>query len=66
MAVPKQKRSKSRQKRRKYHFKVKNSNLRKCPECKKLIPPHQACPYCGYYKGKKVTKEDNKDNKDKK
>ena len=61
MAVPKQKRSKSRQKRRKYHFRVKNTNLRKCPECKKPVPPHQACPNCGTYKGKQVINKEKED-----
>ncbi|HKL17159.1 MAG TPA: 50S ribosomal protein L32 [Patescibacteria group bacterium] len=62
MAVPKQKRSKSRRKRRKYQFRIKKANLRKCPECGKPIPSHQACPYCGKYKGDQVIKkqEDNK------
>ncbi len=61
MAVPKQKRSKSRQKRRKYQFRVKNTNLRKCPECGKPVPSHQACPNCGTYKGKQVINKEKED-----
>ncbi|WP_373438695.1 50S ribosomal protein L32 [Metamycoplasma equirhinis] len=27
-----------------------------CSHCKQLIIPHQACEYCGFYKGSKVLK----------
>ncbi|MCD6097063.1 50S ribosomal protein L32 [bacterium] len=54
MPHPTQKRSKSRTKRRQYHFKVQAPNLVPCPNCHKSILPHRVCPYCGYYKGTKV------------
>jgi len=63
MAVPKQKRSKSRRKRRQYQFRIKKTNLRECPECKTPIPSHQACPNCGKYKGKQVINKKEKESK---
>ncbi|MEK7580036.1 MAG: 50S ribosomal protein L32 [Patescibacteria group bacterium] len=54
MALPTQKRSKSRQKRRQYQYRLKKINLTACPQCKKQTPPHQVCIYCGSYKGKTV------------
>ncbi len=56
MALPTQKRSKSRQKRRTSLRKVGSKTLTVCPRCKKEIPPHHVCPYCGYYKNQEVIK----------
>ena len=28
--------------------------LAKCPNCHEKKLPHQACPQCGYYKGREV------------
>ncbi len=71
MALPTQKRSKSRQKRRQYQYRLKKIYLSICPKCKKPKLPHQVCPFCGTYMGKEIIKvEDkkrkNKDQKDKK
>jgi large subunit ribosomal protein L32 len=56
MAVPKQRQTSSRGKRRRAgHKKIQAKNFVKCSHCGKEILPHRACPYCGYYKGKKVT-----------
>ncbi len=55
MAVPKQRQTRSRTRRRRGgHTKVQTKQLILCSNCKKEILPHRACPYCGYYKEKKV------------
>jgi len=54
MALPTQKRSRSRQKRREYQHRLKKINLTTCPQCKKQTLPHRACIHCGNYKGKTV------------
>ena len=67
MAVPKQRKTKSRRNQRRMHISIKQSNLIPCPKCGKLILPHTVCPYCGYYNGaqvidvfKKLTKKERK------
>ena len=54
MAVPKWNRSKSKQGQRRMHLFLKTSKLLVCQNCKKSIPSHRACPYCGFYRGKEV------------
>lgn len=54
MAVPKQKTSKGRTKRRRAHKKIVAKNLAKCSHCGKLKIPHRVCPGCGYYKDREV------------
>ena len=54
MPLPKRRRSKSRQarKRRKCHLRA--ANLSVCPQCGRNKQPHRVCPHCGYYKGKEI------------
>jgi len=54
MALPKRKHSKSRRDKRRTHWKLDPPHLIACPECGKWKLPHRVCPYCGYYKGRKV------------
>lgn len=54
MAVPKRKISKTRKRKRRTHWKVKEPGLSRCPKCNEPVMPHRACPHCGYYKGAKV------------
>ncbi len=54
MAVPKQRKTKSRRNQRRSHIHLPSFNLVKCPKCGKLKKPHVVCSYCGYYKGKEV------------
>lgn len=49
------------------HIFLKTPLFVKCQKCAKVILPHLACPYCGYYKGaevidvlKKMTKKERK------
>jgi len=54
MALPKRKHSHSRTRKRRTHQKLNAPNLVKCPSCGNYILSHRVCPYCGYYKAKKV------------
>jgi large subunit ribosomal protein L32 len=54
MAVPKQKTSKTRKRKRRTHKKLEAPNLVECNECHELKMPHRVCPECGHYKGRKV------------
>lgn len=56
MAVPKKRRSKSKSRTRRAHWKVDVPNLRACPSCGFLTHPHRACTECGQYKGRQVIK----------
>lgn len=54
MAVPKQKKTRSKRDMRSSHYKPKNSTLVSCPQCHEMKLPHHVCPHCGYYKGKQA------------
>ncbi len=60
MPVPKRKRSRSRRDKRHANWGLKVKSFTKCQQCEHPLPTHQACPECGYYKGRKVmaTKDD--------
>jgi large subunit ribosomal protein L32 len=54
MAVPKQRKTKSRRNQRRMHIHIKTPSLKKCPKCGQPFLPHAVCPNCGYYKGRQV------------
>lgn len=54
MAVPKQRKTKSRRNQRRMHIYLSKPCLVPCPKCKKPTRPHSVCLNCGYYKGKMV------------
>jgi len=54
MAVPKQKSSKGRTRRRRANKNLSVKNLVKCSHCGKPTLPHQVCPNCGFYKNREV------------
>lgn len=67
MAVPKQRKTKSRRNQRRMHIFLEKPTLAKCPKCGKPTRPHTVCANCGYYKGrlvidvlKKLTKKEKK------
>lgn len=66
MALPKRRHSKARGRRRRTHWKIKDTNLIPCPQCKQLKLPHQVCQVCGYYNGKQVIEIKVKEKKKKK
>lgn len=56
MSVPKKRRTSSSVGRRRSHHALKAVTLSKCGQCGKPVAPHQACAFCGTYKGKQVIK----------
>ncbi len=54
MAVPKQRKTKSRRNQRRMHIFLKKPGLIKCSKCGKPVLPHTVCGFCGYYKGREV------------
>ncbi len=67
MAVPKQRKTKSRRDQRRMHIFLRKPNLTSCPKCGKPVLGHTVCQNCGYYKGieaidvlKKLTKKEKK------
>ena len=56
MALPTQKRSKTRKKIKQYRCRLKQRNLSVCPKCKKPVLSHHACLFCGTYINKEVIK----------
>ena len=67
MAVPKQRKTKSRRDQRRSNIFLKPPVLTLCKKCSQTILPHTVCLNCGYYKGvevidvlKKLTKKEKK------
>ena len=54
MAVPKQKNSKARGRKRRTHYKLCAPTISTCSECQEPKLPHTACPECGVYKGRNM------------
>jgi large subunit ribosomal protein L32 len=55
MAVPKQRKSKSRRDmRRSQHDRITVPNLSPCPSCGEPKQPHRVCTYCGQYRGREI------------
>ena len=54
MTAPKSRGTKSKRDKKRLHIVLKSPNLVKCQKCGKLIRSHTVCPFCGYYKGRKV------------
>jgi len=54
MANPKKRKSKSAVRTNRAHLALEKVALNKCPQCGKAKQPHQACAFCGYYRGRKI------------
>jgi large subunit ribosomal protein L32 len=54
MAVPKQRQSHSRSRKRRAQHKVSAPALTSCPQCHSPRLPHRVCPVCGTYAGREV------------
>ncbi|MEW6075506.1 MAG: 50S ribosomal protein L32 [Candidatus Omnitrophota bacterium] len=65
MPLPKRRHSSARGRKRRTHWKLKNTSLTPCPQCKELKLPHCICRVCGYYDGKQVIEIEVKEKKQK-
>ena len=54
MAVPRQKKSRSRRQNQRSHDALRKPNLAKCPNCEAPRRPHRVCPSCGWYANRTV------------
>jgi large subunit ribosomal protein L32 len=54
MAVPKRRKTRSKMRMRRAHWRAKAPTLATCPQCKQPKAPHRVCPNCGYYAGRQV------------
>lgn len=54
MAVPKQRKTKSRRNQRRANIRLESPALVLCPKCGKEVLPHTVCFNCGYYNGREV------------
>ena len=54
MAHPKRKISRARRDKRRAHHAISEITLAKCSNCGAFHKYHNACPECGYYRGRKV------------
>lgn len=63
MALPNQKRAKSRKRVRQYRLRLTKKQLGKCLKCGKAVMPHHVCSFCGYYKNQEIIAPKVKDHK---
>jgi len=56
MPVPAKRRSRSKKRRGWAHAAIQKHLLVACGQCKRMVNPHVACPFCGSYKGRAVVK----------
>lgn len=56
MAVPKNKKSKSKRDMRRTHDKLKVASIVECPRCHSKKIAHRVCENCGYYDNKEIIK----------
>lgn len=56
VAVPKNKKSKSKRDMRRNSFKLKVLSIVECPRCHSKKIAHRICPNCGYYNNVEVIK----------
>jgi large subunit ribosomal protein L32 len=54
MPNPKRRHSKTRTSKRRTHDALAQVAAGECPQCHEPKPPHQACPNCGFYRGRQV------------
>ena len=64
MAVPKRKMSRSNTRSRRANWKATPTALSTCPQCKAVCTPHQACPCCGSYGGRRYAAAERTEHQD--
>lgn len=65
MPLPKRRHSKTRGRKRRTFWKLKNPILSVCPQCKQPKLSHRVCQTCGYYNGHQVIEIKVKEKKEK-
>jgi len=58
MAVPRQKKSRSRRQNQRSHDALKKANTNLCPKCGDQKMPHRICATCGWYRDRTVIELD--------
>ncbi len=58
MAVPKRRKTRSKMRMRRAHWKVDAPAFSACPKCRKPKLPHRVCPNCGHYAGRQAVETD--------
>ena len=58
MAVPKQRKSRSRRDQRRSHDSLPATAMSRCPSCDAPKLPHRICQSCGAYRGREVVQVD--------
>ena len=61
VAVPKNKKSKSKRDMRRAHDKLKIASIVECPRCHSKKIAHRVCENCGYYDNKEIIKIESKE-----
>ncbi len=64
MPLPKRRHSKTRGRKRRTFWQVKNPSLSVCPQCKQPKLSHRVCPTCGTYDGVQVVEIKGKEKKE--
>ena len=54
MGLPSKRRTRTSKRDRASHFALKKTKLNPCPKCGKPVLPHQACQFCGTYRGRQI------------
>jgi large subunit ribosomal protein L32 len=54
MALPKRRHSKTRQRKRRTHWKIQRPTTSACSRCGQPKRPHRICPHCGYYRNEEL------------
>jgi large subunit ribosomal protein L32 len=61
VALPKNKKSKSKRDKRRTHDKLKVASIVECPRCHNKKIAHRVCENCGYYNNREIIKIVNKE-----
>jgi large subunit ribosomal protein L32 len=54
MPVPKRRKTGSKMRMRRAHWKVEAPTYSACQQCRQPKLPHRVCPNCGFYAGRQV------------
>lgn len=58
MATPKRRKTGSKMRMRRAHWKAEAPTYSACPQCRQPKLPHRVCPTCGYYAGRQAVETD--------